>query len=113
MTKVQIAIVGLACASLAGCSRKASKEVAPVVTVDVAPVLLSRIQRTIRAEGLIYPRQQAAIVPKIPAPIRKAFVQRGARVRAGQLLLELENQDLAGAAAESRATYHQAPATFE
>jgi multidrug efflux pump subunit AcrA (membrane-fusion protein) len=40
-------------------------------------------------------------------------VQRGARVRAGQLLLELENQDLAGAATESRAALNQAEATFE
>src|SRR6266568_1428547 len=110
---IRPAIVALACVSLASCSQKSKQDAAPVVTVDVAPVLLSRIQRTIRAEGLIYPRQQAAIVPKISAPIRKAHVQRGARVRAGQLLLELENQDLAGAAAESRATYDQAQATFE
>jgi len=108
-----VLIVALACASLADCRRKSEQEATPVVTVDVAPVLLSQIQRTIRAEGLIYPRQQAAIVPKIAAPIRRAYVQRGARVRAGQLLLELENRDLAGATAESRATYDQAQANFE
>jgi multidrug efflux pump subunit AcrA (membrane-fusion protein) len=83
------------------------------VTVDVAPVLQSPIHRTIRAEGLLYPRQQAAIVPKISAPVKRSYVQRGARVRAGQLLLELENQDLAGAAAESRAAFDLAEATFE
>jgi len=106
-------IVFVACASLVACHRKGGEETAPVVTVDVAPVLLSQIQRTIRAEGLIYPRQQAAIVPKVSAPIRKTFVQRGTRVRAGQQLLELENRDLAGAATESRATYEQAQATYE
>ena len=108
-----VLIVVLACASVAACGRKSEQESTPVVTVDVAPVLLSQIQRTIRAESLIYPRQQAAIVPKISAPIRKAYVQRGARVRAGQLLLELENRDLAGATAESRASYDQAQANFE
>jgi HlyD family secretion protein len=110
---VRGAIIAAACVALASCSRKGEQEATPVVTVDVAPVLLSQIQRTIRAQGLIYPRQQAAIVPKISAPIRKTFVQRGARVRAGQLLLELENQDLAGASAENRASYAQAEATFE
>src|SRR6476659_7914242 len=95
----QNAMVVLAAASLTDCGRKAEEETAPVVTVDVAPVLQSPIRRTIRAEGLLYPRQQAAIVPKISAPVKKVYVQRGARVRAGQLLLELENQDLAGAAA--------------
>ena len=95
------------------CGGKKEEETAPVVTVDVAPVLLSKIQRTIRADGLLYPRQQAAIIPKVTGPIRRTSVQRGARVRAGQLLLELENQDLAGAATESRAALNQAEATFE
>jgi len=113
MRPLLVAVIGLAVPSLAGCSKKEQEEPTPVVTVDVAPVLLSQIQRTIRAEGLIYPKQQAAIVPKITAPIKKTYVQRGTTVRAGQLLLELENQDLAGAAAESRATYEQAQATYE
>jgi HlyD family secretion protein len=106
-------IAALACTSLAGCRHKDEQEATPVVTVDVAPVLLAQIQRTIRAEGLIYPRQQAAIVPKIAAPIRRVLVQRGTRVRAGQLLLELENRDLAGASAESRAALDQAQANYE
>jgi len=97
----------------AGCSGKKDEDTAPVVTVDVAPVLLAKIQRTIRADGLLYPRQQAAIVPKVSAPVKKWYVQRGARVRTGQLLVELENQDLAGAATESRAALGQAEATFE
>ena len=103
----------LAAVLIAGCGGKKEEAPAPVVTVDVAPVLLSQIQRTIRAEGLAYPRQQAAIVPKISAPIKKAYVQRGTHVREGQLLLELENQDLAAAATESRAAYDLAEATYE
>jgi HlyD family secretion protein len=95
------------------CGGKKEEEAGPVVTVDVAPVLLSKIDRTIRADGLLYPRQQAAIVPKISAPVKRWYVQRGASVRAGQLLVELENQDLAGAATESRAALSQAEATFE
>src|SRR5215831_11038895 len=111
--RISVAVLVTVCASLVSCRRKAETEATPVVTVDVAPVLLSQIQRTIRAQGLIYPRQQAAIVPKVSAPIKKTYVQRGARVRAGQLLVELENQDLAGAATESRAALAQADATFE
>jgi len=105
--------MALAALLLAGCGGKKEEETAPVVTVDVAPVLLSKIQRTIRADGLLYPHQQAAIAPKISAPVKKWYVQRGGRVRAGQLLVELENQDLAGAATESRAALGQAEATFE
>ncbi|HKB09855.1 MAG TPA: efflux RND transporter periplasmic adaptor subunit [Vicinamibacterales bacterium] len=111
--RLSIAIVVVASALLAGCRHKAEEQAAPVVTVDVAPVTLSAIQRTIRGDGVLYPRQQAAIIPKLTAPIRKTYVQRGARVRAGQLLVELENRDLAGATAESRATFDQAEATFQ
>ncbi len=106
-------VVLLACVAVVACRGKKDEEAAPVVTVDVAPVLLSQIQRTIRADGLLYPRQQAAIIPKMAAPIKKTFVQRGAKVKAGQVLVELENQDLAGAATESRASYDQAQATYE
>jgi multidrug efflux pump subunit AcrA (membrane-fusion protein) len=103
----------LAASMLASCRGKHEEGAEPVVTVDVAPVLLSKIQRTIRAEGLLYPRQQAAIVPKVSAPVKKVYVQRGARVRAGQLVVELEDRDLAGAADESRASLDLAEATFE
>ena len=90
--------VMLAAALLAGCGGKKEQDAEPVVTVDVAPVLLSQIQRTIRADGLLYPRQQAAIAPKVSAPVKTVHVRRGARVRAGQILMELEARDLAGPA---------------
>jgi multidrug efflux pump subunit AcrA (membrane-fusion protein) len=105
--------VAIAAVAAMSCGRGKEQETTPIVTVDVAPVLQSQIERTIRADGLLYARQQAAIVPKITSPIKKLDVRRGARVRAGQLLLELENADLAGAAAENRAAYDLAQANFE
>ncbi|PYS00441.1 MAG: efflux RND transporter periplasmic adaptor subunit [Acidobacteria bacterium] len=99
--------------SAAGCSAKKEPEGEPVVTVDVAPVLNSAIQLKVNADAVLYPMQQAAIVPKTSAPVKKFYADRGARVRAGQLLAELENQDLAGAVTESRAAYEQAEAAYE
>jgi HlyD family secretion protein len=98
-----------------GCSSKTEPETEsePVVTVDVAPVLNSSIQLKIGADAVLYPLQQAAIVTKISAPVKKFYVDRGAPVRAGQLLAELENQDLAGAVAEARAAYGQAEANYQ
>ena len=84
-----------------------------VVTVDVAPVLSSSISLKVTADALLYPLQQAAIVPKISAPIKKFYVDRGARVREGQLLAELENRDLAGAVTENQANYDQAEANYQ
>lgn len=83
------------------------------MTVDVAPVLNAAIQRTIRTQAIIYPWQQAAIVPKVSGPVKKVYVERGAHVRAGQLLLELENADLSGVAQENDAAYQAAQAAYE
>jgi RND family efflux transporter MFP subunit len=102
---------------LFGCTAKKdeakAEEQEHVVTVDVAPVLSSPISQKITAEGLLYPLQQAAIVSKISAPVKKFYVERGAHVRAGQLLAELENADLAGSVAENQATYEQAEANYQ
>ena len=84
-----------------------------VVTVDVAPVLTSPISLKVTAEALLYPLQQAAIVPKISGPVKKFYVDRGSRVREGQLLAELENRDLASTAAESHAAFEQAEANYQ
>ena len=76
---------------LSNCKAKPEAEPEPVVTVDVAPVLSSAIQLKVKADAVLYPLQQAAIVPKITAPIKKFYVEKGSTVRAGQLLAELEN----------------------
>lgn len=113
MTKVLVVSTVVLAVCVSACGGASDEEAAPVVTVDVAPVLQSDIERTIRVDALLYPLQQAAIVPKISAPIKKVYVQLGSRVRAGQLLLELENRDLAGAATEATASQDLADATFE
>src|SRR5215471_16797227 len=101
---------------LFGCSKKTeekAEEQEHVVTVDVAPVLASPISQKVTADALLYPLQQAAIAPKVAAPVRKFYVDRGTHVRAGQLLAELENRDLAGAVSESQASLEQAQANYQ
>src|ERR1051326_900715 len=101
---------------LSGCtSTKAAEatEEAPTVSVQVGPVEVTKIQRKVIAEAVLFPKDQAAIVPKINAPVKKFFVDRGSVVHAGQLLAELENQDLAGAVTENRGGYQQAEAAYQ
>src|SRR5579864_7768154 len=81
---------------MAGCSSdKADKE--PTVAVQVAAVEKTTIQHTIHTQAILFPRQQAAIVPKISAPVQKFLVKRGSRVHKGELLAVLENRDLSAA----------------
>lgn len=97
---------------MGGCSsEKGDKE--PTVTVQVAQVEKTEIQRTITSQAILFPRQQAAIVPKISAPVQKFLVKRGSPVREGQLLAVLENRDLSAAAQENKGSYEQAQATYE
>src|SRR4051812_47389400 len=60
---------------LSGCSKKAAEtaegEEEKVVPVQVAPVVNASIQQKIDATAVLYPLRQAAIVPKISAPVKK------------------------------------------
>ena len=95
---------------LSGCGEKEAKETepAPEVTVDVAPVLATAISQKITADAIVSPINQAAVPSKISAPIKKLYVERGARVRAGQLVAELESQDLLSDVNEAKAALAQA-----
>ncbi len=98
---------------LSGCKPAAPAEDAPTVTVQVGAAENEPIQLKVIADAVLYPRDQAAIVPKIIAPVKKFYVERGSRVKAGQLLAELENQDLAGVQLKSQGGYQQAQVTYD
>src|SRR3954467_10151554 len=69
---------------LAGCSKNEPKD-EPTVTVQVAQVEKTTIQHTITTQEILFPRAQAAIVPKITAPVQKYLIKRGSPVHAGEL----------------------------
>ena len=97
--------------SLAAC-RDSDKETVPVVPVHVETPQRGVIEQIISAEAVIYPRQQAVITPKITSTIKQFLVQRGSRVKKGQLLAVLENADLSAAAEQSKGEFEQAEAGY-
>jgi HlyD family secretion protein len=105
---IVMAVAGLA---LAGCSKEpASKD--PVVQVEAVAARKVDLQRTVSAEAVLNPIQQAEITPKINAPVQRVLVQRGAHVKKDQLLVVLENRDLAAAQLENKGAYEQAEASY-
>jgi HlyD family secretion protein len=96
-----------------GCSKGGEVEAAPTVTVQVGAAENETIERKVTAEGTLYPLEQSAIVPKISAPVKKFYVEKGSKVHAGQLLAELENQDLIAQKQENEGNYAQAEAGYE
>ena len=101
----------LVTAALCGCSHQPDAE--PVVAVQAASAKTASISRIVTAGAILYPLKQAAITPKITAPVKKFYVNRGATVRQGQLLAVLENRDLRAAAMDNQGTYQQAQASYE
>ncbi|HEV2731945.1 MAG TPA: efflux RND transporter periplasmic adaptor subunit [Terriglobales bacterium] len=92
------------------CSKKSAEE--PSVPVQVVAVQKTTLNQTVTAEAILFPLQQAAITPKISAPVRAFHIKRASRVRKGQLLATLENRDLAAAAQENKGAYEQAEAAY-
>ncbi len=95
---------------LTGCKKEETPE--PVVTVQAEQPERGSISETINADAVLAPIAQAAIEPKISAPVKKVYVERGQRVHAGELLVVLENDDLAAAALDNEGAYESAKAAY-
>lgn len=95
-----------------GCSSENTPPPEAVVSVETAPVQTQSIADVVSAEGVLYPIHQASISPKITAPVRRFYVQRGDKVHRGQLLAVLENRDLSAAVVSAQGGYDQAQATY-
>jgi HlyD family secretion protein len=95
-----------------GC-KKEEETPAPEVIVQAVHPQMGSISEQITADATLAPLAQAAISPKVTAPIRKFYVQRGSKVKAGQLLVSLENSDLEAAALDNEGSYKAAQATYE
>ena len=108
--------VGLAIASLlalfAACSKvPADKE--PTVSVQAVTAEKTTLQQTVVTQAVLFPLQQAAITPKISAPVHKFYVNRGSKVHKDQLLAQLEKRDLAASSEENKGALEQAQAAYE
>jgi multidrug efflux pump subunit AcrA (membrane-fusion protein) len=104
-----MALAAMLCFS--GCNKP---DAAPPVVVDVqaATVVQQDITEQVEADAVLAPLAQAALAPKITAPIRKFYVQRGSHVKAGELLATLENRDLSAATLDTRGAYDAASASY-
>jgi HlyD family secretion protein len=102
-----VLLLGFAC----GCA-KPEKEAEPEVSVQTTPAAKKDISQIVTEEAVVFPVQQATVAPKITSTIKQFLVQRGSKVKQGQLLAVLENADLSAAAEASRGDYEQAEAAY-
>ena len=102
----------LACALVpTGCKSK-DTVATPEVSVQAEKAEQKPLTEHISADTVLVPVAQAAIVPKISAPVQRFLVQRGTHVRKGQLLAVLENRDLAATVRDTQGALTQADAGY-
>ncbi|MGH9535037.1 MAG: efflux RND transporter periplasmic adaptor subunit [Terriglobales bacterium] len=100
-----VALAGIGCGS-------SPPPAAPVATVGEAVVRRATLTRVVTAEAVLYPLQQAVLTPKISAPVDRFYVNRGDRVRQGELVAVLDNRDLKAAVLQAQGAYEQAQAGY-
>ncbi len=97
---------------LSGCAKKEAEEAEGPAPVQVTSVTETNIRRVIAGDGVLFPRDQASVMPKIAAPVQKFMVSRGDHVKESQLLAVLEHSDLAAAVAAAQGAVAQADANY-
>lgn len=102
----------MAIVALTGGCKKQEAEKETVFAVQVTPAAKGTVAHMVTAEAVVFPLQQAIVAPKITSTITEFKVQRGSRVRKGELLATLENKDLAGQAEASKGDFETADANY-
>ena len=110
VARIAMCAAMLLAASIAGCKKEAPPET--VVTVQAEHPEQGPMTEHITADAVLAPLAQAAIVPKVTAPVKAFYVQRGAYVKEGELLATLENSDLTAAAMDNKGAYEAAQAAY-
>jgi len=107
-----LATLSLCVIALQACKKADDTETATLVTVQAERPEIGEISEHVIADAMLSPLAQAAISPKITAPVRMFYVQRGSMVKEGQLLAVLENRDLAAQELDNKGQYDAAQAAF-
>lgn len=98
--------------SLQACQKNSDEAVQTLVTVQAQHPEVGEISEHIMADATLAPLAQAAISPKITAPVKAFYVQRGSKVKKGQLLAVLDNRDLTAQALDNKGQYTAAQAAY-
>ncbi len=102
-------VVLSACDHGGGAQKVATKKTAPV---PVQTLTLSAVNepRSLELTGTLEPGQKSDLTPLVAGRVSKVFVERGAVVKAGQILIKLRDVDFRNSAEAAQAALEQAQA---
>jgi membrane fusion protein (multidrug efflux system) len=83
---------------------------APAPTVEVTKVVSRKLAITVRLPGELQPYEVVAVYPKVTAFVDSISVDRGSRVKAGQLMARLVAPEIAAQRAEAQSKLQGAEA---
>ena len=81
-------------------------------TVEVVPVVEGRIDSSLTLQGELNPFEAVAIYPKVTGFLKTIRVDRGTRVRRGELIAQLEAPELTSERSEAQSKLHSAESTL-
>jgi RND family efflux transporter MFP subunit len=111
-----LGLVGLAAASLTGCTKAAPQTGAAqmqAMPVQVAPVSLTSVANSDVYVATIKSRRSATMQPQVDGTITKILVKSGDQVKAGQLLMEIDPLKQLATVESQQGTEQQLRATYE
>lgn len=82
-------------------------------TISVAPVTQGAFPVVVRAVGTVTPFNTVTVLPQVEGRLLRTHVQEGARVKAGELLAELDPRSLQATLAEAEGTQAQNQAELQ
>jgi membrane fusion protein, multidrug efflux system len=105
----------LLCFGVAGCSDSGSVQAGNPVetvppTIDVVHVVEQPVDVTLSMPGELDPYQTVAVYPKVTGFVKAIRVDRGSRVRTGELMAELDAPELVAQRAEAQSKLQVAEA---
>jgi multidrug efflux pump subunit AcrA (membrane-fusion protein) len=101
-----VATLLLTIAVVAACTSqppRAADEARAPVAVRTATIAMSDLADTFETGGIVQARTTATVMSRILAPVIEVRVAPGARVRSGDVLIELDGRDLGARARSARA----------
>ncbi len=91
-------------------NKSPAQAAAPTPRVEVAKVVTQKLAITVRLPGELEPYEEVAIFPKVTGFVKWIGVDRGSRVRTGQLIVQLEAPELLSQRAEAQSKLQAAQA---
>lgn len=104
MKRVLLFSSGLLPALLLGCSQtKPVATTTPTAQAQLVHSVAQPMPQTLQMTGTVHAKETAVISPQVPGHIRQVLVQAGDRVRAGQLLVVLDDAAMQSAVQQAAA----------